>query len=109
MGNQDLSVHAPPNNPDAAITKGWKHLDFGGNGDCLFRAVGAFVEFANGVATVSNEESIRCGAVLRKNCVQHIRGHAERCKDLCHLKLDGTGPLTFDEGSQNLWSARDLC
>lgn len=49
MGSQDPPAHPPPNTPDAAIAKGWKQVDFGGAGDCLFRAAGAFLEYAEGL------------------------------------------------------------
>ena len=97
LGAQNSGVDAPPNNPDDAVNQGWKHLDFGGNGDCLFRAVGAFEELDKNVDSVSNEEAKRCGALLRMTCVQHIRNHAERFKHFFHPKLDGAGPQNFED------------
>ena len=58
LSSQEPPGDAPPNNPEDAVTQGWKNEDFGGIGDCLFRAVGAHLEYAEGAKSVTtNEES----------------------------------------------------
>ena len=97
LGAQPTAADTPPNDPDAATKRGWKQLDYGGCGDCLFRAVGAFLEKTEGVETVSVEKATARGALLRTTCVQHIRKHEARFKEIWHPKLDGTGPQTYED------------
>ena len=69
LGSQDPPGDTPPNNPDAALSQGWKEEDLGGNGDCLFRAVGAHLEYAEGAQSVSTKQATTRGALLRKDCM----------------------------------------
>ena len=96
LGSQEPPSDAPPNNPDAAMTKGWKNEDFGGVGDGLFRAVGAYLEYAEGAKSVNNKKATTRGALLRKDSVHYIRRHTDRFKNYFHTKADGTGPQTFE-------------
>ena len=108
LGSQEPSSDAPPNNPDAAMTKGWKNEDFGGVGDCLFRAVGAYLEYAEGAKSVNNKKAITRGALLRKDSVHYIRRHTDRFKIISTLKQMARDPKPLKLGYLNVVNKKPL-
>eukprot|EP00438_Fugacium_kawagutii_P036265 Skav227727 [mRNA] locus=scaffold3499:3141:6572:- [translate_table: standard] len=61
---------------DLINNKGFEEIDFGGNGDCGFRAIGCALDYFKDPAQVRTPEQCqRAGAKLRSQVVTHCRRH----------------------------------
>ncbi|CAE7291950.1 JNK [Symbiodinium sp. CCMP2592] len=72
---------APPADPSDALERNWKRIDYGGVGDCFFRAC-AGVRAAQGGELINPRQSELQGALLRAWTVQHLKNHESRFMEL---------------------------
>ena len=71
---------APPCDPTEALTRNWKRVDYGGVGDCFFRAcAGARAAYAG--ESIDDKQSELQGALLRTWTVKHMKNHEARLRE----------------------------
>ena len=73
-----VDKQSPPADVDDALLQGWSEEDYGGNGDCVFRAIKAHIALESGQPKLDEAQAKSQGALLRAEALQHIRKHADR-------------------------------
>ena len=82
--------HRCPTNPDEACKQGWSLADYGGNGDCCFRAVAGAQAWAQQSENMSKDAARLAGAQLRMLAMKHARKHQDRLRAFWALDTEET-------------------